>query len=171
MIVMTCGQSSRKRPMCETVSQRRFAEFQFFRPLTEGLRASLERDSASMHRVVHLCSLGSPDTVVRRVTSIIIDTLKRMAPSRFRSHVRKKYREVMPRLADSNSSSTVTMIIRMFRVPTSLQHASPAAIFCGRRGCRSVSMPRVVQMQCCQMGDASRAQWQFHSSSVSGYTI
>ncbi len=70
-----------------------------------------------------------PDAVARRVGPIVIDPFDRMSRRRFRAHVGVEPREVLPRRADRNPTTSVVVERVVLRITAPAFHLVPRDVF------------------------------------------
>lgn len=90
---------------------------------------TIDSHEPSPHHMSHLFSLSAPSTILRRIVSVGINTVKRMLGGRLFTHIFEKIRKTPPVVADFNSPSSVSVICPIFRIMASFHHRSPRIIF------------------------------------------
>lgn len=80
--------------------------------------------------IVVLFKLCRPTAIIRSVISVNIPAIKCVAIRAF-THIKKKLRELRPRIANKNSTSSVVLVRSGFRVKAPVPHVKPRLVFHG----------------------------------------
>lgn len=97
-------------------------------PLCNGTFYAVKRVAASCAQVVGLLRWGGPSAVVRRIATVVIDSINGHSV-RALSHCIKKCREIVfPFFTDSYTPTSPQFISRVFRVVTTVFHVRPNPI-------------------------------------------
>ena len=78
--------------------------------------------------VAGLLLASSPATIPRLIVAIIVDPFNGQS-SRAMPHVIKEIPEILPTLANADSTPAIVFIANMFRIDTAFEHAAPYSIF------------------------------------------
>jgi hypothetical protein len=93
-------------------------------PLGECFRFSHVIDKPIVSAIIVLFSIGSPSTVVRAISKIIIDSIQRFCEWAF-AHISEEVLEIQPRIANSYSATAISRIGGVARIKASAFHMSP----------------------------------------------
>ena len=80
--------------------------------------------------VIGLLFRCCPPAIIRRVITIIVDTVNRVLGGWLQTHIGKEiFKRIFPPIADSDSSTSVSRVFRVSDVVASIFYASPRVIF------------------------------------------
>lgn len=103
----------------------------FFRPLYEGFRVTPPGDEPVASLVSRLLFRRCPPAVFWAVTSVVVDTVKRLSGWP-RAHVGQEvFKGLQPAIADRDASASVIAITLASRIRAPFQNALPRFVLCG----------------------------------------
>lgn len=101
-------------------------------PRTDAHRLALECDSLRASSILSLLHHCGPPAILRRVITIVVDSVKRVAPRRTRSHIGQESRKrLAPARTDGDATATVPCVEVSGLVFAPPNHAFPHAILWG----------------------------------------
>lgn len=116
-------------PMQKPLAQRLKAHGGFTRPLHDSLGLAESGYLSIASRVVLLLRTSSPSAVLFAIAGIVVNSVYRMIRGRALSHVRKEAGEVMPTIADRDSSAAVSWPLRNVFIVAAIEQRSPHQVF------------------------------------------
>jgi len=138
------GECVLKTPFeAESVKYSRGVRIKPFCPFTQKHGFSAKGDVTVIGLITHLLRVGSPPAILRRVVTVIINSVDTVLRGWSFTHVGIKVSKIIPPVADGNSFPTVRWILLIIPIITSASHVSPMVIF--RCVSKSVSG---IEMRC-----------------------
>jgi hypothetical protein len=101
---------------------------QYFRPLSKGSTLTIKFNPAIISPVIAILLVSCPSTILRRISLIIINSVKLMFGSWRMPHIRKEAFKGVPRFTNGYATSTVNMELGVFGVIASLMNPCPSPI-------------------------------------------
>ena len=101
----------------------------FFAPLNSRFRFALKGNTDSGAFISSLFRSATPLTVIRRISSMVIEPFNRMAWRGALAHVGKKILKGVPSLANRNATPSVIRKRAVGRIVAPISHVSPNAVF------------------------------------------
>jgi hypothetical protein len=117
-------------PVAKSPPHNLLANSQFFCPLNARLGYSVIGNIHVISGVSSLLFTRGPSAIIGRIVTIIINSINRIFAGQSFPHIGiKVFKGVSPAITNSNTSSTITRIIRIIRIGTTIDKSSPYSIF------------------------------------------
>lgn len=113
----------------EALVNRIFFQAKVFGPLGHRKYTTVKAETTILPRIVALLWTCSPSAVIRRVSTLIINSLKRVAEAWTLSHIYQEIGSRFPSFANRNTPAAVISECGVLGVLTAIHHMCPRRIF------------------------------------------